>query len=1170
MLQIIATNSSLHSPAVNILVVVAYQIGELFMAYLPMIRCVIDLNYYPVLLRVLQSTEHNMELPESVSIHVLPRPTPLPPLRKTRSPGMTRSTILQEFTFLPETTFSEYEWIEWKEAVLTQLLLRSASPGINVSGQLADRYPIYKEAVFSIAIAQFALDSPTVPIVQTVFSARALPKPVLSLFMDALQILEFLGADSRVPDKIVCAHAISLKLYHQALRAAERLFEAKAPITADLIKINLALDLPLAAAGVFRAAHEQKMVSNSVEFHELLGNWETTLEAYTAQLQRDPQNESLLQKRFECLRSLSRYTELANESTKNVKYQAIARWHLKEFQKFVNAAVYLNQSDPDTLIYRILWNIVVHDFAAAERLVGELRQCVIEKHDAREFQKATFGYDLEEVLECLKVNLKLLSADITEAPKLQAQQDNLIESWKQRFARLPDDAELLFDHLCVESILLAGRALQHQWQRLFDIAIVHKKIPLAEAAMRFVTDFDKVGLALLEARIEYAKGTSARAFQLLSEFKDSPAVYLQIGKWYLAASQLQKAQHSFRMALQKDVECAGAWKGWGEVSFLTNSHGLSIEAFLNGLYLSLDNSETYTIRVLYLLFAKGSPEVYSKFESKIPGIQSGVWLDLLQYICAKMKSENDPPRKIVQDLLNQIGTSHPQALLYALLVPLTSGDEVQERNARSVLERLSRVHPIRATAIEMFANEVIRVSSSHWETWTKQLGRTRVAYFEHKNATKMLRLLQPLGVLLQKPPETFVDISFFREFGEPATNALDFVTMFEKSHDPLVLHAAWKLFDDIVEKMKLRIQAMTRVKLAYFSPWLSDLLDSEVIVPGSYIANAPLVRIQGLRKEIDLINTRYPVRKLGIIGSDGAVYDFLLTSRADRRLDHRFIHLFSLVNKWIRCSGTKMKERMNLVTPKVIPLTPEVGLTSWIDDCPTLYQVVGDDRKKGNVPVDLELKVVAKGGQSPVRLFEAALAASKGKELQDELLNGAVDSEDWLDRRLNYTVSLALTSVVGWLIGLGHRDPHHLLVQRQSARLIHVGLRHCFDVALWQKAAPETVPFRLTRMLVNALEVSRIEGTFRTSAEDIMAILRANQIEIGQLLDVFVDDPLYKWAERADGNPAVAAEKDFMVARIKEKLAAPHSVTDHLANLIADARAPARLAAMARGWMPWW
>ena len=35
---------------------------------------------------------------------------------------------------------------------------------------------------------------------------------------------------------------------------------------------------------------------------------------------------------------------------------------------------------------------------------------------------------------------------------------------------------------------------------------------------------------------------------------------------------------------------------------------------------------------------------------------------------------------------------------------------------------------------------------------------------------------------------------------------------------------------------------------------------------------------------------------------------------------------------------------------------------------------------------------------------------------------------------------------------------------------------------------PERVPFRLTRMLVNAMEVSGIEGSFRSSCENVLGV----------------------------------------------------------------------------------
>ena len=55
---------------------------------------------------------------------------------------------------------------------------------------------------------------------------------------------------------------------------------------------------------------------------------------------------------------------------------------------------------------------------------------------------------------------------------------------------------------------------------------------------------------------------------------------------------------------------------------------------------------------------------------------------------------------------------------------------------------------------------------------------------------------------------------------------------------------------------------------------------------------------------------------------------------------------------------------------------------------------------------------------------------------------------------------------------------------------------------------PEKVPFRLTRMLVKALEVSGIEGTFRIISEKVMELLRNNNDSLLAILGSFLYDPL--------------------------------------------------------------
>ena len=58
---------------------------------------------------------------------------------------------------------------------------------------------------------------------------------------------------------------------------------------------------------------------------------------------------------------------------------------------------------------------------------------------------------------------------------------------------------------------------------------------------------------------------------------------------------------------------------------------------------------------------------------------------------------------------------------------------------------------------------------------------------------------------------------------------------------------------------------------------------------------------------------------------------------------------------------------------------------------------------------------------------------------------------------------------------------------------------------------PEKVPFRLTRMLIKAMEVSGIEGSYRSTCERTMTVLRESRDSLVAMLEAFVYDPLISW-----------------------------------------------------------
>lgn len=84
----------------------------------------------------------------------------------------------------------------------------------------------------------------------------------------------------------------------------------------------------------------------------------------------------------------------------------------------------------------------------------------------------------------------------------------------------------------------------------------------------------------------------------------------------------------------------------------------------------------------------------------------------------------------------------------------------------------------------------------------------------------------------------------------------------------------------------------------------------------------------------------------------------------------------------------------------------------------------------------------------------------------------------WFDRRTNYTRSLAVMSMVGHVLGLGDRHPSNLMLDRISGKVLHIDFGDCFEVAMAREKFPEKIPFRLTRMLTNAMEVEELAFFF--------------------------------------------------------------------------------------------
>merc|ERR1712032_506722 len=233
----------------------------------------------------------------------------------------------------------------------------------------------------------------------------------------------------------------------------------------------------------------------------------------------------------------------------------------------------------------------------------------------------------------------------------------------------------------------------------------------------------------------------------------------------------------------------------------------------------------------------------------------------------------------------------------------------------------------------------------------------------------------------------------------------------------------------------------------------------------------------------------------------------------------RVMQFFSLVNSLLTSDPETLKRNLTIQRFSVVPLSPNSGLIGWVPQSDTLHQLIRDHREKKKVMLNIEHRIMLKMApdydhlplMNKVEVFEHSLESTEGDDLAKLLLLKSPSSEVWFDRRTNFTRSLAVMSMVGYVLGLGDRHPPNLLLDRNSGKILHIDFGDCFEVAMTREKFPEKIPFRLTRMLINAMEVTGIEGTYRCTCESTMDVLRRNKDSLMAVLEAFVYDPLLNW-----------------------------------------------------------
>ncbi|KDN41769.1 putative TOR1-1-phosphatidylinositol 3-kinase [Tilletiaria anomala UBC 951] len=594
---------------------------------------------------------------------------------------------------------------------------------------------------------------------------------------------------------------------------------------------------------------------------------------------------------------------------------------------------------------------------------------------------------------------------------------------------------------------------------------------------------------------------------------------------------------SYRHATELDRNWYKAWHAWALANFDVISHHErkgdaaqlmaasivpAVQGFFRSIALARGNALQDTLRLLTLWFKYGYQDHVSDAVSEgFSSVIVDTWLEVIPQIIARINAPSQKVRRLIHILLSDVGAAHPQALVYPLTVAAKSPSHARIQAAMGVMDNIREHSPLLVEQALLVSNELIRVAILWHELWHEGLEEASRLYWTEHNIDAMFATLEPLHDMLEKGPETLRETSFAQAHGRDLAEARECGRRYRQYGDINDLHQAWELYYHVFKRISKQLPATNSVQLdlQYVSPKLLALRDLELAAPGTYESGQPIVRITNFEQIVLVISSKQRPRRVKMRGSDGRTYQYLLKGHEDLRQDERVMQLFGLVNTLLSIDSESYKRRIGIRRFSVIPLSPNTGMIGWVENTDTLHVLIKEYREQHKILLNIEHRLMLQMApdydnltlMQKVEVFEYALDNTPGQDLYRVLWLKSRSSEAWLERRTAYTRSLATSSVAGYILGLGDRHPSNLLLDRLTGEVIHIDFGDCFEVACHRPKFPEKVPFRLTRMLVNAMEVGGIKGTFKVTTENVMRVLRDNKESVLALLEAFVHDPLISW-----------------------------------------------------------
>ncbi|KAL6038204.1 hypothetical protein STEG23_030972, partial [Scotinomys teguina] len=351
--------------------------------------------------------------------------------------------------------------------------------------------------------------------------------------------------------------------------------------------------------------------------------------------------------------------------------------------------------------------------------------------------------------------------------------------------------------------------------------------------------------------------------------------------------------------------------------------------------------------------------------------------------------------------------------------------------------------------------------------------------------------------------------------------------------------------------------------------------------------------LAGFDDVVEVLTSLQKPKKISLKGSDGKFYIMMCKPKDDLRKDCRLMEFNSLINKSLRKDAESRRRELHIRTYAVIPLNDECGIIEWVNNTAGLRPILTKlYKEKGVYMTGKELRqcMLPKSAalSEKLKVFQDLLLPRHPPVFHEWFLRTFPDPTSWYSSRSAYCRSIAVMSMVGYVLGLGDRHGENILFDSFTGECVHVDFNCLFNKGETFEV-PEIVPFRLTHNMVNGMGPMGTEGLFRRACEVTLRLMRDQREPLMSVLKTFLHDPLVEWSKPVKGHSKAALNETGEVVNEKAKThvldieqrlkgviktrnrvtGLPLSIEGHVHYLIQEATDENLLCQMYLGWTPY-